>query len=205
MYGIIHYLNLITLTGAVFFGWKHYAKSNLPTKIFTITFSLVYLIQISSFLLARFGINNLLLFHFYFAFQLIGYGLFYWKILNSRKVKMVFLLGLILCVGLIGYEYSSKWNNLSGVFGGYSYFSMNLLFVFASIFHLVNGVINNQEEGFRFINYGMVVYLGGSSIIFLLGESLSKIEWKPILLFNVVLFMIFQVFYFLEIWKVKSS
>ncbi|AWW29496.1 hypothetical protein DN752_04745 [Echinicola strongylocentroti] len=204
-YSILNYLNLISLSLAVIFGGVCFKKSNPPTKVFTVTFFIVYIIQVVSFFLARFSISNLLLFHVYFAAQLIGYGLFYWMILPSSTARKGFLVFLVICLGLIVWEYSSKWDNLAQVFGGYSYFVMNLGFVFTSIYYLVHGVLQDREIFHKLLNYGMIVYAGGSSIVFLLGDKLNQLDWKPLLLINLLLFLVFQGFYFAQLWRVRSS
>ncbi|QDH81327.1 hypothetical protein FKX85_20755 [Echinicola soli] len=205
VYSVLNYLNLISLSLVVIFGGVYFQKSNLPTKIFSITFFIVYVVQVVSYFLAIYSVSNLLLFHLYFAAQLAGYGLFYWMILPSTPSKKWFLAFLAVCLVLVGWEYSSKWGNLAQVFGGYSYFAMNMVFVFTSIFYLVHGVLKDKEIEHKFLNYGMIVYAGGSSIVFLLGDKLSHLDWRPLLLINLLLFLVFQGFYFTQLWKVRNS
>ena len=57
----------------------------------------------------------------------------------------------------------------------------------------------------KLLHYGMMIYAGGSSIVFLLGDKLSQLDWKPLLFINLVLFMVFQGFYFAQLWKVRNS
>lgn len=205
VFSVLNYLNLISFSLVVIFGGICFQRSNLPTRIFSATFFIVYLVQVVSFFLARNGISNLLLFHVYFAAQFIGYGLYYWKILPSGPSRRWFLAFLGLCAILTGWEYSTKWSSLAQVFCGYSYFAMNLIFVFTSIFYLVHGVLNDRSMTHKLLHYGMMIYAGGSSIVFLLGDKLSQLDWKPLLFINLVLFMVFQGFYFAQLWKVRNS
>ena len=196
---------MISLSLIVLYAGTIFRRLDYANKVFSVTFFTIYLIQVTMFVLSKLSIGNLLLFHVYFAVQLIGYGLFYWKILPVISAKKWFLVTLFICIVLIVYEYSVKWENLSHVFGGYSYFIMNLIFVFTSIYYLVIEFLRDMEVEHKYLNYGMILYAGGSSIIFLLGDKLSYLDWKPLLLVNILLFIIFQGFYLMQLWKVRNS
>ncbi len=207
LYNWLTYFHLLFYTVMVIFGWRFYLICKFPTKVFTITFSLLYIIQLLSLVLAKLSINNLLFFHLMLGIQLIGYNLFYWLILPENKVKYLAKALMLFSVLVILTDYYRNWGNLSNVFGGYSYFILNISFVLFSIYYLVYSILNDLPMYYRYLNYAMLIYSGGSSIIFLLGDKLGDLGLGgqlPILIVNIILHLFYQLFYAMEIWKIKS-
>ncbi|UCS92356.1 hypothetical protein KZP23_16840 [Echinicola marina] len=206
LYNWLTYFHLLFYTLMVIFGWRSFLNAKLPTKVFTVVFSLLYFVQLLSLVFAKLAINNLLFFHLMLLIQFIGYNLFYWLILPANKTKS-FALGLMFfSMAIILVEYYLNWEKLYNVYGGYGYFALNISFVFFSIYYLVHDILNDLALDFRYLNYAMLIYSGGSSIIFLLGDKLGNLGiggQVPILIINIVLHLLYQVFYAIEIWKIR--
>ncbi|WP_186758161.1 hypothetical protein [Echinicola salinicaeni] len=138
--------------------------------------------------------------------QLIGYNIFYLLILPENKAKRIAKGIMLFALGVILIEYYLNWDNLSKVYGGYAYFTLNISFVFFSIYYLVTAILNDLGMDFRYLNYAMLIYSGGSSIIFLFGDKLGQLGLDgriPILIINIVLHLLYQLFYVMEIWKIR--
>lgn len=207
LYNWLTYFHLLFYTVMVIFGWRFYLSCRFPTKVFTIVFSLLYFIQLLSLVLAKLAINNLLFFHLMLSIQLVGYNLFYWLILPQNKVKRFAKALMLFSMLVIMTDYYQNWDKLSNVYGGYSYFTLNISFVLFSIYYLVDSILNDLPMDYRYLNYAMLIYSGGSSIIFLLGDKLGELGsggQLPILIVNIILHLFYQVFYAMEIWKIRN-
>lgn len=199
------YIHQFLYTIVLVFGWGMFRWSKPPIKLFTVVFTLIYVVQLFSLVLGKLSINNLLLFHLLFAVQLIGYSLFYSKLLKGIQAKKGLSALFMLVLVLTCLEYVTNWAKLSSIFGGYAYFAFNMMCVILSACYLVQSTLRGERNAFWLINYGMLFYSGGSSIIFLFGERINELDFYVILLINIGLHIIFQFFYTAEVWKSRKS
>lgn len=171
------------------------------TKKKTHTILMVYLlaifgVQMYSAWLAFNGNYNLHVSHFYFVFQLIILGYFYYIISIQTLQKNLIKYSLILCLLILGVQYAItpetyyKFNNLE-------IFLTSYLLIIYTLFHFYN--LLSAKKTFLFFNIGLFFYLFGSTVLFLLGNLSGIIDIKAINFdINNILYIIFQAFIFIE-------
>ena len=144
--------------------------------------------------------QNLFLSHFYFIGQFIILSFFYLAILKEdyQKKAIKLCLVFVLMILVIQYAYDTslffKFNMLEISITSF------LLIIYAA-FHFYNML--NEKKEFYYVNIGILMYLFGSTILFLVGNltiSLSKkmslITW----ILNSILYIIYQILILIE-WK----
>ncbi|WP_240723450.1 hypothetical protein [Flavobacterium sp. GT3P67] len=165
---------------------------------------LVFVVQIWAEILIQQKCNNLFLSHFYFVGQFVILSLFYEKILKEEYQKRIVKIGFIIGLLVLAIQYSTDVSlfikfNLFEIF-----LTSFILIVFAS-FHFYN--LLNEKKEFYYINMGILMYLCGSTILFLTGNLAimlhSKFNKMPWIL-NSFLYIIYQVFILVE-WKKSFS
>jgi len=173
-------------------------------KIFTCYLGVIFIVQIVSMIMMKNHINNLFLSHFYFIGQFILLSFFYINILKEKLQKKVVKFGL--CLGLIalGIQYASDVS-LFLKFNLFEIFITSFLLILYATFHFYNML--NEKKEFYYINMGVLIYLFGSTILFLVGNltivlspKMNKITW----ILNSILYIVYQVFILLE-WKKSFS
>ena len=173
-------------------------------KIFTCYLGVIFIVQIVSMIMMKNHINNLFLSHFYFIGQFILLSFFYINILKEKLQKKVVKFGL--CLGLIalGIQYASDVS-LFLKFNLFEIFITSFLLILYATFHFYNML--NEKKEFYYINIGVLIYLFGSTILFLVGNltivlspKMNKITW----ILNSILYIVYQVFILLE-WKKSFS
>ncbi|MDX6182550.1 MULTISPECIES: hypothetical protein [Flavobacterium] len=142
--------------------------------------------------------------HFYFIGQFIMLSLFYSKLVKGDFQKKVIRIGLILVLSTLVIQYTVK-PELFLKFNLYEIFITSFLIIIYATFHFYNML--DEKKEFYFINMGVIMYLFGSTILFLVGNlttnfsaKFSFITWT----LNVVLYAIYQLFILYE-WKVSFS
>ncbi len=174
-------------------------------KIYTIYLGFILIIQVLSEILILRKMNNLFLSHFYFVFQFVFLTFFYLNIINvplQRKIIKVFF---SLCILILLVQYS-VFDELFFQFNLFEIFITSYLLIIYSTFHLYN-MLNSKKE-FYYINIGILIYLFGSTVLFLLGNLMAKLNSKLSILtytFNSVIYMIYQLLVFVEIIKIKKE
>lgn len=173
----------------------------LKTKKKTHTILFVYLlaifvVQIYSAWLAFNGNYNLHISHFYFVFQLIILGYFYYTICIQPLQKNLIKYSLILCLLILGIQYALtpetyfKFNNLE-------IFLTSYLLIVYSLFHFYN--LLSVKKSFLIFNIGLFFYLFGSTVLFLFGNLSGIIDLKAINFdINNILYIIFQILILME-------
>lgn len=185
--------------------FKSIANRGKAYKLFVFYLGLILIVQIWSELLIRQKTNNLFLSHFYFIGQFVILTLFYFNLLKKVDLQRKIVKGGSITVLLIlGWQY---FNNPS------LFFEFNLLEIFVTsfviiiyaVFHFYN--LLNEKKEFYYINIGVVMYLFGSTILFLAGNfmislnpEINQLPW----IFNSFLYIVYHVFIFVE-WKKSYS
>ncbi len=182
----------------------HYSKQSKVYKIFTGYIFVIVCVQIATYTCFRLYNNNLFLSHFYFIGQFIMLSLFYSKLVKGDFQKKVIRIGLILVLSTLVIQYTVK-PELFLKFNLYEIFITSFLIIIYATFHFYNML--DEKKEFYFINMGVIMYLFGSTILFLVGNlttnfsaKFSFITWT----LNVILYAIYQLFILYE-WKVSFS
>jgi len=194
---------LLLFVNCILFFKSYHSKIDSAIKFFTIYLTISFLINTVSIILARNGINNLYLSHFYFISQFIFVSLYYRQLFNNRQKKMVNAMGLLVFI-VLGIQYSTNPT---------LYYKFNLLEIFLtsfplvvySIIHLYNSL--SEEGKYMYINSGILMYLTTSTLIFILGNFLSDLDrqtTKNIWFLNKVLYIVYLILILLE-WKKSLS
>lgn len=194
---LILFLNLILFIK----GYRNHGKAY---SLFTWYLGVIFLVQITSMTLKKFNINNLYLSHFYFIGQFILLSLFYVNILKQelqkRIVKVCLITGLLALAIQYAYDFS-----LFLKFNLFEILITSILLILYATFHFYNML--NEKKEFYLINMGILFYLFGSTILFLVGNltivlspKMNKITW----ILNCILYIFYQIFILVE-WKKSFS
>lgn len=182
-------------------GFSVYGKA---FRIFTSYLIIMFLIQITASLLQYLSIANLFLSHLYFIAQFVLLSFFYLNLgLNDFQNKMV-KLGFVICLVALTVQYTLD-SSLLLRFNLFEIFITSFLVIIYATFYLYN--LLNERKKFYYINLGILIYLFGSTVIFLAGNLSILYELKfvfSIWILNAILYVIYQLFIFIE-WKKSFS
>lgn len=195
--------NLILICNLILF-IRDFRFQSKAFKIFTFYLGIILGIQMGSKLMVYLHYQNLYLSHFYFVGQFIMLSLFYRNLFKDSFQKRMVNIGFICCGLLLAIQYALD-PGLFFKFNLFEIFITSLLLIVYAAFHFYN-MLNAKKE-FYYINMGVLLYLFGSTVLFLAGNlmpeispSLNKIPWIA----NAILFIVYQIFIFVE-WKKSSS
>jgi len=177
---ILKNLSLVLLFMNVILYAYSYLKDNKSKalKYFAIYLTLTFCVLIASLLIVDYHEvlhikqNNLFLSHFYFIFQFIFLTLFFSQLFNKRQRRAQKIIsGIVFSVLIIQYILNPEL-----------YYKFNLLEIFItsfplviySIIHLYNAL--SRTGKYMYINAGVLIYLSTSTLIFILGDYLSKLD-----------------------------
>lgn len=183
---------------------RYFYHQDKVFKIFTGYLGLVLVIQIISNVLARVNINNLYLSHFYFVGQFIALSFFYKVLLKETYQKKIVTVGLYAGLAVIGIQYVLD-PSLFFKFNLFEIFITSFLIVSYATLHLYN--ILNEKKEYYYINMGILLYLFGSTILFIVGNltNILRLEYTKIpWVLNSGLYIVYQLFILLE-WKKSFS
>lgn len=169
--------------------------------IFTFYLFSIALIQYYSSCLSGRGENNLFLSHVYFISQFIILSFFFLEILNNTLQKRVVLISIPLCLIILGVQYYFD-NELFNRFNLFEIFITSFLLIIFSMFHLYN--ILNESKEYYYINAGILLYLFGSTVLFISGNLIATFEITSseiIWMLNSFLYIVYQLFILIEWWK----
>lgn len=190
---------LILLLNLILF-IKGFRNNGKAYSIFTWYLGVIFLVQITSMTLTKFNINNLFLSHFYFIGQFVLLSLFYLHILKEEIQKKIVKVCLVIGLLALGIQYVNDFS-LFLKFNLFEIFITSLLLILYATFHFYNML--NEKKEFYFINIGVLFYLFGSTILFLVGNltivlspKMNKITW----ILNSILYVLYQIFILVE-WK----
>ncbi|AWI25776.1 hypothetical protein HYN49_07605 [Flavobacterium pallidum] len=191
----------VLLINLVLFAYKIQYNKTAPYRIFTLYTAIILIIQVASYTLSYYKVHNLFLSHFYFILQFILLSLFYHALLKEKFQKKIVKMGLATVLLALSIQYTL----IPGLFFKFNLFEIFLtsftLIIF-STFHFYN--LLNQKKEFYYINSGILVYLFGSTVLFLTGNLVSSlssevntITWT----LNAFLYVIYQLFVLVECAK----
>lgn len=195
--------NLILIFNLILF-IKDFRFQNKEFKIFTFYLGIIFSIQLGSKILVNYHYQNLFMSHFYFIGQFIMLSIFYKNLFKDEFQKRMVNIGFISCLLLLVIQYGLT-PSLFFKFNLFEIFVTSFLLIIYAAFHFYN-MLNSKKE-FYYINMGVLLYLFGSTILFLVGNlmtslspKLNKIPW----ILNAILFIVYQVFILVE-WKKSNS
>ncbi len=175
-------------------------KKQKSYVIFTAYLFLIVCIQVITLVLRKLGLNNLFLSHFYFIGQFIMLALFYFNLITDKFQKKVIKITVVVALLSLAIQYSIR-PDLFFKFNLYEIFITSFLLLIFATFHFYNML--NGKKMFYYINVGIILYLFGSTILFLVGNlsvMLSSKYYKVPSRINYILYIIFQLFILIE-WK----
>lgn len=183
---------------------KGFSVNGKAFRIFVCYLIIMFLIQITASFLQYFKINNLFLSHFYFILQFVLLSFFYLNLdLNELQSKIV-KIGFVFCLLVLTVQ-NTLDSSLLLKFNLFEIFITSFLLIIYATFHLYN-MLNKKRE-FYYVNFGILVYLFGSTVLFLVGNIINKLNDKfndYTWLLNSALYVIYQLFILYE-WKVNFS
>ncbi|MBP2615088.1 hypothetical protein [Chryseobacterium jejuense] len=143
-------------------------------------------------------INNLFFSHYYLIIQFVLLGLFFHEILTEKYQKNTarFLLMMIPSVLIVQYIIDPEKYY---VFNLFEIFITSYSLIILALFHLYN--ILDTEKKYNYISLGLLLYLISSTVIFLSGNLYTVMNTnlhREIWVFNVVMFIVYQIFIFAE-------
>lgn len=169
-------------------------------KLFAWYTGLMFIIQITGSILASLNKHNLFLSHFYFIGQFILLSLFYQVLLKENYQKRIVLIGSLLVFSILGIQYGYD-TSIFFKFNLFEIFITSILLIIYAAFHFYN-MLNDKKE-FYYINVGILMYLFGSTVLFLVGNLTASLslKWNKIpWILNAFLYIIYQIFILIE-WK----
>lgn len=143
-------------------------------------------------------INNLFFSHYYLIGQFLLLGLFFHEILTEKYQKKTARILLIAIPAVLVIQYII-YPEKYFVFNLFEIFATSYSIVILALFHLYN--ILDTEKKYNYISLGLLLYLISSTVIFLSGNLYTVMNrklHKEIWVFNVVMFIVYQIFILAE-------
>lgn len=166
----------------------------------------MFVVQIASHIMVKMHMTNLFLSHFYFGLQFLILSFFYYSLLKERVQRKVIVALLILCLILLTVQYSLDWN-LFFKFNLFEIFITSLPLIIYATFHLYN--LLNEKKQFYYINIGLLIYLFGSTIVFLTANLLLSLNsydsFDIIYSLNVYLYVVYQLFILYDVLAILKN
>ncbi|TDE45817.1 hypothetical protein E0I26_03780 [Flavobacterium rhamnosiphilum] len=204
MIEILAYIGYFILLLNLIFFFISFSNQGKAYKIFTLYLGLVFVVQILAEILNQQKRSNLFLSHFYFIGQFIILSFFFLAILKEKHQKKIVKLGLLFGLLALGIQYANDIS-LFFRFNLFEIFITSFLLIIYATFHFYNML--NEKKEFYYINMGILLYLFGSTILFLVGNltiglslGLRKTTW----ILNAFLYIVYQMFILVE-WKKSFS
>lgn len=174
-------------------------------SIFFIYLIWIFACEIIFYVMNQKKMNNLFFSHYYLIIQFILLGTFYYQILTEKYQKKIALILLITVPSVLIMQY---------IYDPQKYFVFNLFEIFITsysiivlaLFHLYN--LLDTEKKYYYITLGMLLYLISSSTIFLSGNLYTVMNMqmhKEIWVFNAMMFILYQVFIFIETFSFRKN
>ncbi len=188
---------------------KGFSANGKPFKIFAFYCLSMCVVQFSSLILVKMHTRNIFLSHFYFILQFILLSLFYYHLLKENFQKKIIVINLALCLSLLFIQYGLDWSHFHQ-FNLFEIFITSLPLIIYATFHLYN--LLNEKKEFYFITIGLLIYLFGSTVVFLstnLLLSLNSVLPATIIMnLNIYLYIVYQLFILYElvtVYVIKKS
>ena len=182
-----------------------FRNANKSMRLFTLYLFVIAVVQFGSSYMSRNQMNNLFLSHLYFILQFVLLGFFYLSFLKAPIQRRFVRISMAVCLALLGLQYYRDpmvfWN-----FNLFEIFLTSFLIVIYALFHFYN--ILNESRQYYWLNTGIFIYIFVSSVLFLSGNLMSTIAIEYVDLvwtLNAILYVVYQVFIFLEWWKGRRT
>jgi hypothetical protein len=190
---VLHFINiLLFFTG--------FSRNGKAYKIFTIYLFVILLGEMISIVMIKNKYENICMSHYYFIFQFIFLSLFYLEILSLPVQRKIVKIGLILIPSILIFQYITN-PKLIFIFNLFEVFVCSFSIVTYATFHFYNML--NEKRLFYYINSGVLIYLFGSTIIFLSGNVMimrgTGLAYYLVYI-NVFLYIFYLTMIFIE-WK----
>ncbi len=143
-------------------------------------------------------INNLFFSHYYLIIQFLLLGFFFHEILTEKYQKNIARILLITIPLVLIMQYIIDPEKYY-VFNLFEIFVTSYSLIILALFHLYN--ILDTEKKYNYICLGLLLYLISSTVIFLSGNLYTVMNTnlhREIWVFNVVMFIVYQLFIFAE-------
>ncbi|OOV18891.1 hypothetical protein BXU10_04205 [Flavobacterium sp. LM4] len=149
--------------------------------------------------------QNFFVSHFYFYFQLLFLSILFKKLISNTILKKVILIILITQTVILASMYikdpNSFWN-----FNNYEIISISIILILYALYYIVSNLATEH----RYFNFsiGLILYFACSVTIFSVGNLelvLCEDPFIDIWIFNIVFYIIFQIFIFKEYLFLKSK
>ena len=184
---------------------KSFSKNGKAFRIFTYYCIMMLVIQLTAHILSVIKIHNLFLSHFYFITQFIMLSFFYRNLLSEKFQKRIITVNLIVCPLLLIIQYASNWQCFFQ-FNTFEIFITSLPLIVYATFHLYN--LLNEKKIYYYTTIGILLYLFGSTVIFLTSNLLVTLhsKWSFIAIFdlNVYLYLVYQLMIMYDLKSNKS-
>jgi hypothetical protein len=180
---------------------KSVANKGKAYKLFVFYLGLILVVQILAEVFIQQRKNNLFLSHFYFIGQFVVLSLFYLTLLSKVNLqRKIVKAGLLTVLLVLGAQYFMD-PSLFAKFNLFEIFITSFTLIIYAAFHFYN--LLNEKKEFYYVNIGVLIYLFGSTVLFLVGNlmtalspAMNKIPW----ILNSFLYIIYQIFILVE-WK----
>lgn len=201
MHRIISYIGYIVLLINVIVYFKASYVKKTSFKIFSYYLLTMFIIQITSSVMNRNGMDNLFLSHYYFILQFILLGAFYLQLYENDTLKKIVKLIISITLVIIGIQYIIT----PKIYFKFNLIEINLTSLILILFSTIYFTKSLKEKKqFLYVNSGIFIYLISSILIFSAGnlmkdldQSVNRIIWSV----NALLYLFFQILVFIEWYK----
>lgn len=180
---------------------QHLSKKGVHS-LFLVYLIFIFIIEVVSNVFYIKKINNLFLSHYYFIGQFLLLGIFFYQILIEKYQKKIAFLLLVTISLVLIVQYSLDPKKYY-TFNLFEIFITSYSIIILALFHLYDLLANKKE--YYYITLGLLLYLISSTTIFLSGNLytiMNKQMHKEIWIFNVLMFILYQIFILIE-WLVN--
>jgi hypothetical protein len=196
---------LLLLINCIILG-KNILNKTKELKVFFVYNVLMFIIQMITAVLFYYSINNLFLSHYYFIGQFILVSYFYYLLIEESFQRKIICIVSPLSLLLVGIQYAFESENFFKL-NLFEIFMMSLPLIIYATFHLYN--LLTKEKRFYYITTGLIIYLFGSTAVFLTYKFSASIDklctTKYIWLFNLCLYIVYQLFILKDLLSNKSN
>jgi hypothetical protein len=188
----------IILAINTFLFFKSYRKKTVAFKIITFYLLYVLVIQLRMDYLFKHGIPNLHYMHFYFIGQFVFLSFFFILEFKNKLLSNIIRIYLFIALVSLGVcyfsypEFLTEHNIFEVVVTSIPLITYSFIFLVKRI--------DSDNKNFIYLNSGLLVYITCSTLIFIAGNLKSDIKIF-IWLFNVTLYLVYQILVFVEWYK----
>ncbi|MBO9690574.1 hypothetical protein [Chryseobacterium sp.] len=175
-----------------------FSKTGKAYTFFISYLAWILICEIVFYVLNSQKINNLFFSHYYLIGQFVLLGLFFHEILTEKYQKKTALI-LLMSIPVILFIQYMIYPEKYYVFNLFEIFVTSYSIIVLALFHLYN--ILDTEKKYNYISLGLLLYLISSTVIFLSGNLYTVMNrklHKEIWVFNVVMFIVYQIFILAE-------